>query len=110
MPRLGRHTTEIGLLKRFQARWKRLSKGRFANTLTNGFTSSNIGDFRDDCISFFNLQLQQNHLRDTCNCQDLLDMMLLFLETKSIPGKRFRARGLVHQARWMTKALYSVKI
>ena len=58
-----------------------MSTDKFEDALRNNFTSSELEDFRDGVISFYNLQLQQNHLKDYY--LELLDIILIFHESIS---------------------------
>lgn len=99
---------EIGLFKRFQVQWENICKDNFEDVMTDDFILSELGDIREDVIRFCNLQLQQSHPRD--DYQEFLDIMLIFLRSESCHGKKFRAPGPMHQARWMAKAIYSIKV
>ena len=60
---------EIGLFKHFQAQWKPLSKQKFEQAFTDDFTSCKLGNFCDNVISFWDFQLQHDHLEmNTRSC------------------------------------------
>jgi len=42
--------------------------------------------------------------------RELLQLVLIFLGRKQLQGVTLRAPGPMHQARWMAKAIYSLKI
>lgn len=52
--------------------------------------------------------LQNKNVRN--DYRELLELIVIFLGGRSMEGKSFRALGPIHHARWMAKAIYSLKI
>lgn len=51
---------------------------------------------------------QMNHIRK--DYREFLELVVMFLGGNLPTGNRFRALGPIHHARWMAKAIYSLKI
>ena len=52
--------------------------------------------------------IEQTDLRD--DYRELLELVLIFIGRVPPRGVKFRAPGAMHHARWMSKALYSLKV
>ncbi|XP_076304471.1 uncharacterized protein LOC143222221 [Tachypleus tridentatus] len=69
-----------------------------------------IQPWKDDIIQFCQNLLQSHQPRD--DYKELLELAVIFLG--SLPHRRssvsFRTSGAVHRARWMARAIYSLKI
>jgi len=66
------------------------------------------GTPRDKVIVFCEQQLQNQQPRD--EYQEVMQLVLIFLGRKQLRGVTLRASVPMHQARWMAKAIYSLKI
>ncbi|KAG0710504.1 hypothetical protein GWK47_022672 [Chionoecetes opilio] len=99
---------EIPTFKRFQSRWESLDRGSY-RTLNDEEPLENALELpRVQMVTFL-----QTVLHDGSNPREdydeLLRLCLLFLGGSE--GQiRFRAPGAYHQARWMAKAIYAVKM
>ena len=63
---------------------------------------------QDEVIAFCKQQLSDRPPRD--DYRELLKLMPIFLGSKPPCDTKFRAPGPMHQARWMAKAIYSLKV
>jgi len=66
------------------------------------------GTPRDEIIVFCEQQLQNQQLWD--DYQEVMQLVLIFLGRKQLQGVTLQASGPMHQASWMAKAIYSMKI
>ncbi|KYN07150.1 hypothetical protein ALC62_01887 [Cyphomyrmex costatus] len=62
------------------------------------------------CADSFGMILDKviNHPRE--DYRDFIELIIMFLGSTPPRGSKFRTPGAVHHARWMAKALYSLKI
>jgi len=65
-------------------------------------------DVSNDIIEFCTQQLQKNHYRD--DYKELIELILIFLGGCPSDEITIKKPGAIHHARWMAKALYSLKI
>ncbi|XP_015122332.1 uncharacterized protein LOC107044808 [Diachasma alloeum] len=61
-----------------------------------------------DSLAFAEDQLKKEIVRD--DYKEFLELIILFLGGNLKKGNRFRALGPIHHARWMAKAIYSLKM
>lgn len=101
---------EILLFKRFQEQWPYIDQDSFSDVFSDDVASTALANVRDDIIAFCEQQLQVHQPRD--DYRELLKLMLIFLGGMKSPDHmpKFRAPGPMHQARWMAKAIYSIKV
>lgn len=101
---------DIKIFRKFQKVWDSLNKKLYTTMLDEedsllGF----IKDRRRDMIDYLKKMLEC----DTCPREDykeLLQLSLLYLGGWTQNNFPFRAPGALHQARWMAKAIYTLKI
>ena len=99
---------DISLFKRFKTNWMSLDQSKFAAASNELFTGV-LRDLREKMIDFHSNVLEEGEfLRD--DYAELQHLSLVFLG--GVPNKHinFRAPGALHNARWMAKAIYSLKI
>ena len=99
---------EVLVFKRFQAQWSSIVQDRYQDCFTDEFSASQLADVRDEVITFCEQQLKNHQPRD--DYREMLKLVLVFLGSKSHLDSKFRAPGPMHQARWMSKAIYSIKV
>jgi hypothetical protein len=99
---------EVLVFKRFQAQWSSIDKDSYQDCFTDDFAASQLADIRPQVINFCEKQLENQQPRD--DYREMLKLMLIFLGSKSHHDSKFRAPGPMHQARWMSKAIYSIKV
>ena len=99
---------EIPLFKRFQGQWASIDQEDYQDASSDDYVSSQLADTRDEIIVFCEQQLQNQQPRD--DYRELLQLVLIFLGRKQLQSVTFRAPGPMHQARWMARAIYSLKI
>ena len=99
---------EVIIFKRFQGQWSYIDQERFSDAFSNDFASTELADIRNEVIALCEQQLQEHQPRD--DYRELLKLMIIFLGRKPTEKAKFRAPGPMHQARWMAKAIYSIKV
>lgn len=99
---------EIPMFQRFRGQWSSIDKEKFEVASTDEFVMSELHNVQDEVIMFCERQLQNHQPRD--DYRELLKLMLIFLGSAPPQGQSFRAPGPMHQARWMAKAIYSLKV
>ena len=99
---------EILVFKRFQAQWSSFDQESYEDAFSDDVASAELSEVKHVIIVFCEQQLQDHQPRD--DYRELLKLMLIFLGRKPTDWKNFRAPGSMHQARWMAKAIYSIKV
>ena len=98
---------EVLLFKRFQAQWKFIDKTLFATTVTNK-------DFADIVIEENLIAWVENSLKERNNLRgdyrEFIELSLIFMGATPPREIHFLAPGAMHQARSMSKLIYSLKI
>lgn len=95
------------LFTRFKDNWKHIDQSKYEPGIRNDFVKQNLNDISDSIIEFCHNELKNNFSRD--DYKELLELTLIFLGEDSGPVS-FRPPGAMHHARWMSKALYALKI
>ena len=67
-----------------------------------------VAPLRDELLAFCAAHLEAAQPRE--DYRELLELAVIFLGGQPARGVRFMEPGAMHHARWMSKALYSVKI
>lgn len=98
----------VPLFKNFQNEWLKINQNQY-NTGIEGEDFRNIIHNKIDGIkSFVKSQLEITQPRD--DYEELLLLVQIFIGEIPYKGVRFRKPGAMHHARWMSKALYTLKI
>lgn len=99
-------SNDVPLFKKFQVQWPNINKKNFEPALQDEKVFTILNSVKDDISNFCKQQLKKEIARD--DYQELLELTLIFLGTNT--KATFRSPGPMHHARWMSKALYSLKI
>lgn len=99
---------DILLFKRFKKFWPQINSQEFEPATTDPLASDIITDFAQEIITFSKDQLQKFQPRD--DYKELLELNIIFLGGTLEKKLSFKAPAGVHRARWMAKAIYSLKI
>lgn len=98
----------IEIFETLKNSWKSIDKSKFEPGINDELVMQYFNDdFRDEMINFCSEQLQKNYRDDY---RELLELVIIFLGGRIQGGNRLRKPGAMHQARWMAKAIYSLKI
>ena len=92
---------EIVIFKRFRSKWPALGKSNFCTA------SDEVPDFSDDIILYATNQLEQFQPQD--DYRELLELTIVFLGGH-VKNFTFKTPAGLRRARWMAKAIYSLKI
>lgn len=99
---------DILLFKRFQAYWGRIDKTTFDSGLTDDVVQPRISAESERILTFATSQLTSHQPRD--DYRELLELTILFIGAEPSQRVHFRTPGPMHHARWMSKAIYSIKV
>ena len=101
----GTNGPNVLLFKRFHDSWEEIDKSKYNNGLTD--IDPNLLGKVDEVAGFVDTCLKQSLPRD--DYKELLLLSKIFLG-KSCAKVKFYKPGAYHHARWMAKAIYSIKI
>ena len=62
----------------------------------------------DQLVMFYKCELQKKYARD--DYRELIELSIIFLGRDKEKKPKIRPFGAIHQARWMARAIYSLKI
>lgn len=99
---------EVLIFKRFQGQWRFVDQAEFADSSTCKLTADAVADIKEDLGIFLTSALAKDQTCD--DYRELLEITLIFLGITPPRGIRFMAPGAMHQARWMSKIIYTFKI
>lgn len=99
---------DVPIFKRFQKSWPSINVKNFHNGIEDAFVFQSIKDLKKTLLMFCINQLQQYQPRD--DYKELLELTIIFLGQEPPNGIFFKVPGPIHHARWMSKAIYSLKI
>ena len=99
---------DVLLFKRFKARWDWIDHTSFEDSSTDAYTSDAIADIKDDMVKKLESSVTVTQPRD--DYRELMELAIIFLGGVPPRGIRFSAPGAMHQARWMSKSIYTFKV
>lgn len=99
---------DILIFKRFKNSWTNINQEHFKSVSTDTSLFKDCESISDYIISFAKDQLTLYHPRD--DYKELLQLIVIFLGGTFEKPITFRAPAGLHRARWMAKAIYSLKI
>lgn len=106
---------DVPIFKRFKDVWSSLNKDNFKPCITDKNIAKYIDNEKsNEIIDFCKDQLKLKQTRD--DYREFLELMILFLggnipkTLKFAKDRKFAPPGPIHHARWMAKAIYSMKI
>jgi hypothetical protein len=99
---------EILIFKRFKEQWAYIDQDRFNDAFSDDYASTQLADVRVEAIAFCEPKHEDHQPRD--DYRELLQLMLTFSGKSSSDKVTLRSPGPMHQARWMAKAIYSIKV
>ena len=100
----------VGIFKRFQKHWSLIEQVNHS-LAEDGLFAPFTGEtqtLRQEMIAFYSSAASHQQPRE--DYLELLRLCLVFLSGESETVIRFRAPGAIHHARWMAKAIYTLKI
>ena len=96
------------LFGHFKDFWPRIDQKSFCTAAEDNTLASIIAPWKDNVIKFALAQLNKFQPRD--DYCELLELSIIFLGGTPERGIRFRYPGAIHRARWMARAIYSIKM
>jgi hypothetical protein len=99
---------DVLLFKRFREQWATIDKTNFQAGSSDEYVEDKVCLVRQDVLSFAYAHLQIQQVRD--DYREFLELSVIFLGGVPIRGTRFLAPGGIHHARWLSKALYAIKM
>ncbi|XP_074111077.1 uncharacterized protein LOC141535152 [Cotesia typhae] len=97
----------VPIYQRFKKKWDEIDQSNFTAGICDKKVLEVITPIKDEILKFVNNQIEMDHCRD--DYRELLELSLIFLGTTTT-NITFKHPGPVHHARWMAKAIYSLKI
>lgn len=98
---------EVLLFKRFKSQWHTIAQDRFEDCSTDPLVNSVTFSVKAPIVQFLQESLLKNHPRD--DYRELIEITLIFLGHAPTRGIKFAKPGAMHQARWMSKIIYTFK-
>ena len=95
----------VGVFKRFQNSWSFVDQKNFDPDFKD---LPNAQDIISSCKDYLEKTPKRSHTRD--DYRELAELVIISLGSEPERGLRFIAPGAMHNARWMSKAIYSLKI
>ncbi|KAL4104515.1 hypothetical protein QTP88_019810 [Uroleucon formosanum] len=99
---------DVPIFKRFQKCWPNINVNNFHIGLEDTFVFQSLQNLKDELLIFCINRLKQYQPRD--DYKELLELTIIFLGQTPPNGIFFKVPGPIHHARWMSKAIYSIKI
>ncbi|XP_050545362.1 uncharacterized protein LOC126907801 isoform X1 [Daktulosphaira vitifoliae] len=99
---------DVLIFKRFQQAWNNLNKENFKPHIFDSNIKEMIEPELQKIIIFVENNL--NTVQPRNDYKEFLELTLIFLGVKSHNSPFFHKPGAIHHARWMAKAIYSLKI
>lgn len=98
----------VPLFKRFQDAWSNLDQNDYNTGIENQDLREILHDHIDDIDIFVQNKLESNQPRD--DYKEFLLLVQIFIGKIPRGGIKFRKPGAFHHARWMSKAIYVLKM
>ena len=100
---------EVLMFNRFQSRWMYIDQSSYdTGAMDDVEVAAMLVDYKESILEFAKCQLQEAQPRD--DYQEFLELSVIFLRGVPARGICFMAPGSMHQARWMSKVIYSLKV
>jgi hypothetical protein len=99
---------EVKLFSRFQKQWSSMNSESYTPGNDALFVSDDIIQLRLEMSIYYSQAMKAQQPRE--DYRELLSLCQIFLGRKSVADVKFRAPGAIHQARWMAKAIYCLKL
>jgi len=99
---------DVQLFKRFRDQWPTINPEIFVSGIEDKIVEQHIHNSRDSLLQFCLSFLQEILCRD--DYKELLELTILFLGGSLTRKTTFHYPGAFHHARWMSKAIYCLKI
>lgn len=96
----------IPLFKNFRSNWKNINVEKIQShkEILLRLNDSKI----DELLEYYRTELTKEIVRD--DYRELIELCIIFLGGDTVNKFKIRPPGAMHQARWMARAIYSLKI
>jgi hypothetical protein len=98
----------IEVFSHFRDFWPRIDQASFSTAMDDEITAAVIIPWKYDIMEFAVAQLNEVQPRD--DYRELLELCIIFLGGIPPRGVKFLYPGAIHRARWMARAIYSIKM
>ncbi|XP_044020346.1 uncharacterized protein LOC122860551 [Aphidius gifuensis] len=99
---------DVKIFKRFQQLWDTIDVSQYETGLQKKSMVQALNGKTEAICDFISDQLTFKHPRD--DNRELLELSYIFLGRTPPRGVHFQRPGAMHHARWLSKAIYSLKI
>lgn len=96
------------IFKRFQMYWPNIDQSKYMEGVQDDSVKNSVKDFEKEVSEFLRIQLTNIQPRD--DYLEFIKLCLIFLGKTPSHDVSFRIPGAYHHARWMSKAIYSLKM
>jgi len=101
------NSADIPLFKKFRDNWKNIDSNKIELCLD--FVKEYVAETNiTSLIMFYKAELEKSFIRD--DYRELVELCVVFLGGDTNKKIKIRPPGAMHQARWMARAIYSLKI
>lgn len=97
----------VQLFERFQDKWDDIDKTKYAPGIQDSTVKGILNDVNHEMIIFCKKKLEENIVRN--DYKELLQLTLIFLGDDT-GDMSFKKPGAMSHARWLSKAIYALKI
>ncbi|XP_063385404.1 uncharacterized protein LOC134671472 [Cydia fagiglandana] len=98
---------DIPLFKKFKDNWKNVNPSVFETC--PDFVKKHVNDaVRSELLGFYWKELKKNTVRD--DYRELIELSVIYLGGDSENKLKIKPPGAMHQARWMARAIYAIKM
>lgn len=97
---------DIPLFKKFRENWKNVDPEKI-QSYTEKLSCLNVSEI-DKLLEFYRTELTKKIARD--DYRELIELSIIFLGGDTEQKFKIRPPSAMHQARWMARAIYSLKI
>lgn len=98
----------VPLFAKFKGLWKNMDKNKFKSGVQDRYVATHLKNVKKEVVDFCKVELAKKHARS--DYLELLELTLIYLGENLEGHNRFRVPGPMHHARWMSKAIYTLKI
>lgn len=98
----------VPLFQRFQLAWPKLNLNNFKPGIQDTKVSQHLNAFTECILTF--CMTESNKIQCREDYREFLELVVIFLNGTPSCGISFRFPGAIHHARWMSKAIYCLKI
>lgn len=98
----------VTIFKRFQQSWSQIDQTKFKPGIKDAKINESLKNDLGEILDFVKSNLVEQQPRE--DYRELLELIMIFLGDIPPRGILFRVPGTIHHARWMAKAIYSLKM